>query len=183
MSDPNQPGIRYPDMGSWQASHPQYQEAKGALGRAAECPLLAPGPEREAEIHPLGLQDVAGVAVADVDMSREELIQQLNAYGVTVTGVNGKEFSDAELDTLLTTVSTMAERLNAAADPPRPAGDTTLFRQLFGPLEFSRQTSAPSGYATNRGNIGQGVTQIVVGDQAFSAVNQEGGTPPAPATN
>lgn len=184
VSDPNQPGIRYPDMGSWQASHPQYQEAGRVPSDELQNVLsLPPGPEREAEIERLGLQDVAGVAVADVDPSREELIQQLNAYGVTVTGVNGKEFSDAELDTLLTTVSTMAERLNAAADPPRPAGDTTLFRQLFGPLEFSRQTSAPSGYATNRGNIGQGVTQIVVGDQAFSAVNQEGGMPPRTGNN
>jgi hypothetical protein len=183
VSDPNQPGVRYPDLGSWQASHPQYQEAGRVPAKDLKQVLSQPpGAQREAEIRRLGLQGVAGVAVADDVDDTAALIQQLEAYGVSVAA-GDKEFRPEELRVLLTTVQDMGDRLNAAARPRVPEGDTTLFKELFGPLKFTREDTARSGYATNRGEArGDGVTYIEVGDGAFDSVGVTEGTIPTPRT-
>ncbi|WP_224247852.1 SH3 domain-containing protein [Hyalangium gracile] len=64
--DPNNPSITYPDLGSWQASHPEYNSpAKVPASALKQVLSLPPGPKRDAAISALGLSGVANRQVAD----------------------------------------------------------------------------------------------------------------------
>lgn len=67
--DPRTPSITYPDLGSWQASHPQYHSpAKVPASDLKQVLSLPPGPKRDAAISALGLSNVANRQVADGDL-------------------------------------------------------------------------------------------------------------------
>ncbi|WP_224250173.1 LysM peptidoglycan-binding domain-containing protein [Hyalangium gracile] len=64
--DPNNPSITYPDVGSWQAAHPEYHSpAKVPASALKQVLSLPPGPKRDAAISALGLSGVANRQVAD----------------------------------------------------------------------------------------------------------------------
>jgi hypothetical protein len=64
--DPRHPGSTYPDLGSWQAAHPQYHSPERVQASALKQVLsLPPGPQRDAAIAELGLARVANRQVAD----------------------------------------------------------------------------------------------------------------------
>ncbi|HEU5217353.1 MAG TPA: hypothetical protein VFU23_01770 [Gemmatimonadales bacterium] len=64
--DPNLPGMEYPSLGAWQAANPRYTDPvvipRDQLAQVFAAP---PGPQRDAVIQRLGLDGVAGRAVAD----------------------------------------------------------------------------------------------------------------------
>lgn len=64
--DPRTPTITYPDLGSWQATNPQYNSPARVPASALRQVLsLPPGPKRDAAISALGLSGVANRQVAD----------------------------------------------------------------------------------------------------------------------
>jgi hypothetical protein len=66
VTDPNQPGVRYPDLGSYLATHPQYSLGASVPQAALQQVLqLPPGSARDARIAQLGLQQAADIRVAD----------------------------------------------------------------------------------------------------------------------
>jgi hypothetical protein len=67
--DPRTPSITYPDLGSWQASHPQYSSpVRVPASELKQVLSLPPGPRRDAAISALGLSGVANRQVADGDL-------------------------------------------------------------------------------------------------------------------
>lgn len=147
VTDPNLPGVRYPDLGSLRAQHPQYQPG-ARIPQAALASVLSvpPGPARDARISALGLGSVASVVVADTEDRRRPDGRTL-AIGVNLRVAPG----------------TGQEKV---LDTPMPSGAS---------VEVLDYSGDHPGWARVRYTDGQGVTHE--GWAGVDLVNEDTGEP------
>ncbi|HVG58647.1 MAG TPA: hypothetical protein VNA24_08840 [Hyalangium sp.] len=121
-------------------------------------------------------------------IERALVIAQLQQYGVSIepssvasTSPDYREFSTAELKTLLQSVRATAASLNELP-PAVSSGSSERFKQLFGDLVIMRVDDTTLGDAMNygnkdpRGGAAGGKTYIELGDGVFDTPEESNGT-------